>query len=206
MKTMERPRRWRKLGEQLQHLRLHGDVERRDGFVRDQHLGPERQRAGKPDALALAAGEFVRKTVAGRRIEPDQREQLFRISERLGPRRAVHDRTLCDQFGRLAARIERAERILKHHLDMAGFAANILARHLRPVLAFEDDRAGVGIDQPDHDSGRAWIFPIRIRRRCRASRRAAVSAKRFSRPASRGRRGRETRRSGRSSRRCRCSG
>ena len=46
--------------EQFQHLRLHRDVERRDRFVRDQHVGIERQRARNRDALALAAGELVR--------------------------------------------------------------------------------------------------------------------------------------------------
>ena len=76
MKTMERPRRCAQVGQQLQHLRLHRDVERRDRLVRDQHVRLQRQRAREPDALALAAGEFMRKAVAGGRIETDQREQF----------------------------------------------------------------------------------------------------------------------------------
>ena len=46
--------------DQREDLRLHGDVERRDGFVGDEHIGLERKCARKADALALAAGEFVR--------------------------------------------------------------------------------------------------------------------------------------------------
>jgi hypothetical protein len=49
--------------EQLQHLRLHRHVKRRYRLVGDQHLGLHRQRAGDADALALAAGELVRKAI-----------------------------------------------------------------------------------------------------------------------------------------------
>src|SRR6266852_9070959 len=48
------------LVEQFEHLRLHGDVERRYRLVRDQYIGIERQRAGNGDTLALPAGELVR--------------------------------------------------------------------------------------------------------------------------------------------------
>src|ERR1041384_1083570 len=40
------------VGEQVQHLRLHRDVERRDRLVADQQLGAERERARDADALA----------------------------------------------------------------------------------------------------------------------------------------------------------
>ena len=55
------------LREQLQHLRLHGNIERRDRLVGDQHVRLQRQRAREPDALPLAAGEFMRKAVARRK-------------------------------------------------------------------------------------------------------------------------------------------
>jgi hypothetical protein len=60
------------LVEQLQHLLLHRDVERRDRLVGDQQLGLQRQRAGDADALALAAGELVRIAVERVGIEPTQ--------------------------------------------------------------------------------------------------------------------------------------
>ena len=62
--------------EQVQDLRLDRDVERADRFVADDEVGVERERAGDADALALAAGEFVR--VARRRrlgSRPTRREQ-----------------------------------------------------------------------------------------------------------------------------------
>lgn len=41
--------------DQRQDLRLNRDIERRDGLVRDQHVGLECQSAGDADALALPA-------------------------------------------------------------------------------------------------------------------------------------------------------
>ena len=41
--------------QQIQHLRLHRDIERRHRFIGDQHVGLERQRPGNADPLALAA-------------------------------------------------------------------------------------------------------------------------------------------------------
>jgi hypothetical protein len=46
--------------EQLQDLRLHGDVERRGRLVGDQQVGLVGERHGDHHALALAAGELVR--------------------------------------------------------------------------------------------------------------------------------------------------
>ncbi len=49
--------------EEVENLRLHAHVERRDGLVADDEVGVDRERAGDADALALAAGEFVRVAV-----------------------------------------------------------------------------------------------------------------------------------------------
>ena len=48
------------LDEQVQHLRLDRDVERRHRLVGDDELRLQDERAGDPDALALAAAELVR--------------------------------------------------------------------------------------------------------------------------------------------------
>ena len=46
--------------QQVDDLRLDRDVERGDRLVADDQVRPGRERAGDADALALAAGEFVR--------------------------------------------------------------------------------------------------------------------------------------------------
>ena len=50
------------VGEQVEDLRADRDVERRDRLVEDDQRRLDDQRAGDGDALALAAGEFVRCT------------------------------------------------------------------------------------------------------------------------------------------------
>ena len=61
--------------EQVDDLRLHGDVEGGDRLVGDDELGRQGERAGDADALALAAGELVRVAVVVLRAQADQLEQ-----------------------------------------------------------------------------------------------------------------------------------
>ena len=73
--------------QQVDHLRLHRDVERRDRLVGDDERRIERERARQADPLALAAAELVRVARQMRRIEADQLEQL----RDLAPRRSAFD-------------------------------------------------------------------------------------------------------------------
>ena len=61
---------------QVDDLRLDRDVERGDRLVGDDQLRPDGERAGDADALALAAGEFVREAArpcrASRPTAPQQ--------------------------------------------------------------------------------------------------------------------------------------
>ena len=92
--------------QQFEHLRLHGNVERGDRLVRDQHVGIECQRAGDRDALALAAGELMRvaRDRVGRQV--DQFQQVARSCQRLLARHAVIDRTFRDRLADGDARVE----------------------------------------------------------------------------------------------------
>ena len=82
--------------EKVQHLRLHRDVKRRDGFVADQQLGLDGERAGDADARALPARELVR--VASR--ERLGLTYLF-ISHDLGVVRHLADRVVVMYLGRV---------------------------------------------------------------------------------------------------------
>ena len=68
--------------QQVDHLRLDRDVERRDRLVADDQLGLDRERAGDADALALAAGEFVREAAHVVGLQADRLEQLARPAPR----------------------------------------------------------------------------------------------------------------------------
>ena len=48
------------IGEQVEHLRLHRNVERRDRLVGDDDIGRRQDRARDADPLALTAAQFVR--------------------------------------------------------------------------------------------------------------------------------------------------
>src|SRR5439155_804007 len=62
--------------EQVEDLRLHGHVERRDRLVADDQLRVDGEGARDTDSLALAAGELVREPVVVLRVETDDLEQL----------------------------------------------------------------------------------------------------------------------------------
>lgn len=57
--------------QQVEDLRLYGNVKRRNRFIGDNELGFNGERARDTDALPLAAREFVRKTVGVFRLETD---------------------------------------------------------------------------------------------------------------------------------------
>ena len=65
------------LAQQVEHLRLDRDVERRHRLVGDDQLRLERDRARDADALALAAGELVRVAVVVLGVEADRVHQLL---------------------------------------------------------------------------------------------------------------------------------
>ena len=69
--------------QQVDDLRLDRDVERRDRLVADDEARLDGERAGDADALALAAGEFVRVAPRMVRREADEAQQL------LDPRRGA---------------------------------------------------------------------------------------------------------------------
>jgi hypothetical protein len=53
------------LEQQVEHLALDGDIERRHRLVADDQLRAQGDGAGDADALALAAGELERVAVGG---------------------------------------------------------------------------------------------------------------------------------------------
>ena len=73
---ISQPELFLEIGKQIDDLRLDRDVERRYRLVADDQFRRYGERAGDADALALAAGEFMRVARAVVGIEADQRQQL----------------------------------------------------------------------------------------------------------------------------------
>ena len=106
--------------EQLQNLRLDGDIEGGCGFVGDQQGGFVGQRHGDHDALALAAGKFVRE--GGQAfLGFGQTDQVQQFQGSLSRRRLSHALVQPQRFAKLlldgVKRVERRHGLLEDHGD-----------------------------------------------------------------------------------------
>ena len=168
------PERLLQILEQVQDLRLHGDVERRDGLVADQHARLERQRAGDAEPLPLPAGEGMRIAPQRALIEPDHVEQLLGALVALVRGADVVDaQGLGQDLVDGHARIERRERVLEHELHGAAIGRQRLALEVVHVLGPEPSsnrtRPESGVHGPHDRFSTRWSCRSRIRRRVRAS-------------------------------------
>lgn len=128
----------------FQHLRLDGDVQRRRGFIGDEHPRIVGDRNGDHDALAHTAREFVREgfePVLGTRDA--HHPQKFDGAGFFGlfAHGGVVDRERLDDL--VADRVDgrqRGERILEHHSDViAAVLAHGFVAQAQEFLAFESD-------------------------------------------------------------------
>ena len=153
------------VAEQVEDLRLHRDVERRDRLVADDDLGLERERAGDADALALAAGELVRKVVAPGRAAARRAPSASATSSRRSRRRAdaVDVERRADDVAHALARIERGERILEDdlHAPRDRRAARVRPKP-RDVRALEARSARCRLDAGPSARGRSSTCRSRI--------------------------------------------
>ena len=132
--------------QELQDLRLDGDVERRRRLVGDQEVGLVGERHGDHHALALAAGELVRVGVEPRRRlgDADLFEQLERALARGVARQAlVQDQDLVHLPLDGVQRIERGHRLLEDHRHaVAAHRQKLACRRADQLAALEFYAAG----------------------------------------------------------------
>ncbi len=154
--------------EQFEHLLLHRDVERSGGFVGDDDARPASDCHGDHDALALAAGQFVRIGTHGAIGIGDQDffQQFACLPACI---RASDGLMQKDRFGDLVAAgedwIERRHRILEDHGDMAPTQlAQVPRRQLQDIdPVYQDLAAG------DHRVGRKKAHHAKRRDRLAAA-------------------------------------
>src|SRR5579859_188912 len=113
-------------GEELEDLLLDGYVECARRLVEYDDLRPHNQRSRDRDALALAAGKFVRIALKQRLGTPTfcQAHIQQRADDAFAPRgrielRLVDLQPFADDLLDGEPRRERGQRILEHHLDLA---------------------------------------------------------------------------------------
>ena len=131
--------------QQLDDLRLHGDVERSGRLVGDEELGLVGERHGDHDALALAAGKLMRIAAepALRVGNADLGEDLDRPRARRGAGEpAVEEQDFADLLLDGVQRIKRGHRLLEHDGNVvAAHAAHVALGERQQIAAFESNAA-----------------------------------------------------------------
>ena len=149
---------------QVDDLRLDRHVERRHRLVGHDQARLDGQRAGDGDALALAAGEFVR--IAPRMVgpQPYQLEQLrhARRSLLLVADQAMQPQRLAQHGTDSHARIERGVRVLEDDLQAAAARAHLVGVERQQVLALEAHGAFRRLDQPQHQPADGRLAAARL--------------------------------------------
>ena len=105
--------------QEVQDLRLDGDVERRNRLIGDDETRVERERACDPNSLALSTAERMGVAPHVLWTQTDEAEQ-FRdaVHPLLGALDPVYEQGLANDIQQRHARIERRERVLKDHLHL----------------------------------------------------------------------------------------
>ena len=151
--------------EEVEDLRLHGDVERRDGLVADEQARLDRQRAGDRDALPLAARQRdgLARGVFGR--QSDGAQEIRHLPADATSARLGHEHRLLQRRADRAHRVERRVRILEDDLHAATHRGAVARRELRVVGgvdAVDRDRAGGRRLEPDEAAAERRLARARL--------------------------------------------
>ena len=150
------------VGEESEDLRLDGDVEGGRRLVRHQQIRLASERHGDHDALALAAGQFVRIGAHAPLgvADADEFEQFEDAGAGLAAGQAAMDlQNLADLPLDRVQRIERGHRLLEHHGDVGTTdLAQFRLRQDQNVPPLEQDATagmdGAAIEETQDRQGR----------------------------------------------------
>src|SRR5476651_1477848 len=125
--------------EQVDDLGLHGDIERRDGFIADYQLGLTGQRPRDANTLPLPARKLMRITFGVTGLQPDRAQQIGYTMLECSPFRETMQRDrLANDLPHRHARIQRSKRVLKDDLHLTAQTPHGLSAKMRDVLALVD--------------------------------------------------------------------
>ena len=154
--------------QQVQDLRLDGDVERRDRFVADDELGTQRQCTRDPDALTLTAAELVG---IATRVVPPQPDDLEVVADTLiadaptGPvvlGIGLGDEALADDVAHRHARVQRADRVLEDELHAPTQSLELSPLGREDVLSADVGRAARGRQESDERTAERRLAAARF--------------------------------------------
>ena len=143
MNRHEKPSSLLEVAQQVEDRRLHGDVERGHGLVRDQQASARRsarargRRAGAARRRARAGSG----SAAPARSPTASNSSATRASSSRAAREPVQPDRLADDLPAGHARVERRVRVLEDDVHLAPERPQLAAREVRDVGAVEPDRA-----------------------------------------------------------------
>src|SRR5207244_7923389 len=142
------------VGQQVEDLRLDGDVQSRHRLVGDDQLRPQRQGAGDADSLPLATRELGWKPVVMLGIQADHPHQLlYLMLAVLAPADAVDGERVPDDRPHPPPGIQRADRVLEDHLDPLAQWAHPSPGEPRNVAPVETNRTGREVGEAGDATG-----------------------------------------------------
>ena len=137
------------LFEQVQNLRLNGNVQRGNRLVANDDFGVHRQSAGNADTLTAAAVQLMRIYIGIALCQTNGTHQLQGTLFNRFPalNQLMLDNRLADKLHNGFTRVQRRERILENHLHFLAQWAHFLTAQLGDIVALEDDFAAGGLNQ-----------------------------------------------------------
>ena len=135
----------------IDDLCLNGNIQRRDGLVADDKLRVHSQSAGDADALALAAGEFVRIAVGMLGVQAHTLQHFNNAlpAVRLGGRKLVDVDGLAHDVAHRHAGVQAGIGVLEHDLHLAAVRQHVHGRLFAEfrLAAFVQHRGSVLVVQ-----------------------------------------------------------
>jgi len=150
-KQESEPKLGLQLSQQIQDLRLYGDVQRRNRLIADNQIRLAGKRTGDADTLTLPTGELVRKQSELLGPQANLGKQFRDLSVTFAGIADVHDiHGFANDLAGTHTRIERGKRILEDDLHLPPCFAQPRPVDGADVFSVKDDRSLGRIYQP-HD-------------------------------------------------------
>jgi hypothetical protein len=137
--------------QQVDHLRLHGDIQGTDRLIADDEPRLDREGPRDADPLALAPAKLMGKSAALTRIESyiDQQSANPFAPRRSAAGEPVNIECFADDLLDGQAGVKGTGGVLKDHLEMSTLLPQRLALEGQKIMTVESNPACDGFDEPD---------------------------------------------------------
>ena len=147
----------------VQHLRLHRNIERRGRLVAHEELRVDCERAGDRNALALPPGKLMGIAITIRGVQSNLQQQVIDPESALvGRHLRMREHRLGDDAPHAPPGVQARIRILEDHLQPLAHRLAARFEHARQGLAVECHRAARQRVEPDQQSCNRRLAAARL--------------------------------------------